>query len=53
MGKKKEEKDKKKKKKGETQTQNSPQDELIKANENLPDSLSINKSTLICLLLQE
>ena len=50
MGKKKEEKDKKKKKKGETQTQNSPQDELIKANENLPDSLSINKSTLKDLL---
>ena len=53
MGKNKEKKEKKEKKtklkKGQINTQQ-PQDELIKANENLPNSLELNKSTLKDLL---
>ena len=50
MGKEKVKKEKKKKlKKGEVETVQS-QDELIKANENLPDSLKLNQSTLKDLL---
>ena len=53
MGKNKEKKEKKEKKtklkKGQVDTQQ-PQDELIKANENLPNSLELNKSTLKDLL---
>ena len=53
MGKNKEKKEKKEKKtklkKGQIDTQQ-PQDELIKANENLPNSLELNKSTLKDLL---